>query len=155
MPLFLCKKLKLETLYFPGFTMPQRWVLAFRFHLKEVALGLPGKRAGVELPSLILPLLVDHSEDSWTTMGCTTGDTGTGGNGGAAAGCSGFARTDRSEEELLLARDKFKNNTGEHLSRQPSLESKQPLLNRVMLCLGNNCICMETLQLLINLWWVF
>lgn len=50
------------------------------FHLKEVTLGLSGKGTGVELPSLILPLLVNHSEDCWTTMGYTTWDTGTGRN---------------------------------------------------------------------------
>lgn len=49
-------------------------------YLKEVTLGLSGKRTGVELPSLIPPVLVDHSEDCWTTMGCTTWGIGTGRN---------------------------------------------------------------------------
>lgn len=72
------------------------------FHLKEVALGLSGKRAGVELSSLILPLLVDHSEDSCATMGCTTRGAGTGRTGGAAACRICFMCTDRSEETVLL-----------------------------------------------------
>lgn len=71
-------------------------------HLKEVTLGLSGKRAGVELSSLILPLLVDHSEDSWATMGCTTRGAGTGRNGGAAACRFYFAHADRGEETALL-----------------------------------------------------
>lgn len=47
------------------------------FHLKEVTLVLSGQRTGVELPSLILALLVDHSEDCRAAMRCTTRDAGT------------------------------------------------------------------------------
>lgn len=78
-------------------------LVIFHFHLKEVTLRLSGKRAGIELSSLILALLVDHSEDSWTTMGFTTRGTGTGRNGGAAACRFCFVHTERIEETLLLA----------------------------------------------------
>lgn len=80
------------------------------FHLKEGAFGLSGKRAAVELSSLILPVLVDHSEDSRPTVGCAAGDAGSRRDGGTAACRSYFVHADKSDERLLLTGNTSKNN---------------------------------------------
>lgn len=77
------------------------------FHLKEVTFILSGQWTGVELPSLILALLVDHSEDCRAAMRCTTRDAGTGRCWGLLACCICLACTDRSEETVLLAWNKL------------------------------------------------
>lgn len=82
--------------------MPWGRAVSENLHLEVVTLCLPGKRAAVKLPPLILALLVDRSENSWTMMGCTTRGAGTGRNGGAAALHIYFLRPDRSEETMLL-----------------------------------------------------
>lgn len=67
-------------------------------HLKEVALILPGERAGVELSALVLALLVDHSEDGGAPMGRTTRDAGTRRRRGFLAACIRLACADGGGE---------------------------------------------------------
>lgn len=70
---------------FPGYVPAQRGA-ALHIHLEEVALGFSGKRAGVELAALVVPVLVDHSEGGWTAMGRTTRGAGRRGGGPPAGG---------------------------------------------------------------------
>lgn len=76
-------------------------------HLKEVALILPGERAGVELPALVLALLVDHSEDGGAPMGRTTRDGGTLRRRGFLAACICLAWTDEGGETSKLVSLKY------------------------------------------------
>lgn len=98
------------------FNMLQR-ILGYEgcIHLKEVAFVLSGKRTGIELPSFILALLVNHSEGCWTIMGCTTR------HAGAAA-------------LRLLWPDKVKEDAYTQVPHQLLLVSKQPLLNGAVTC---------------------
>lgn len=98
------------------------------FHLKEGAFGLSGKRAAVELSSLILPVLVDHSEDSRPTVGCAAGDAGSRRDGGTAACRSYFVHADKSDERLLLTGNTSKNNNNKKNNQQVYL-SHQPLIS--------------------------
>ena len=118
------------------FQATQRGV-AFHPHLKEVTLGLSGQRAGVELSSLILSVLVDHSEDSRTTMGSTTRGAGTGRrSGGAAARRFCFARADSGEENSLISLKQIEN-------KNTSTPVTSTLISgRATDCVGNNGICM-------------